>query len=86
MSKTIRVPNRVYERIKAHQQEHESVGETLDRLVGGRSLRELSGVLTDEEGETMREAITASERRGNRDLDDLVERIEQARESATEPE
>ena len=34
--------------------------ETLERLVGGPSLRELAGTLSDEEAATFREAIEAS--------------------------
>ena len=41
----------------AHNRDGETLSETLERLVGTPSLRELAGVLSDDDAEAFREAI-----------------------------
>ena len=59
-TKTIRVSEDLLTRIKAHSREGETLNETLNRLIGGPSLRELAGILSDEDASTFREAIEDS--------------------------
>lgn len=59
-SKTIRVSDSLHARIKAESREDETLSETLERLLGEPSLRELAGILSDEETEEFRAAIEAS--------------------------
>lgn len=59
-TKTIRVTEDLLARIKAHSREGETLNETLDRLIRGPSLRELAGILSDEEAAAFKEAIEES--------------------------
>jgi len=74
-SKTIRVSESLHEQITAHNREDETLNETLERLVGGPSLRELAGTLSDDEAETFRSAIEASHRQH---ADELAEQFDDA--------
>ena len=44
MSRQIRVENDVYERIETNKRDDESFSVAVDRLIGGRSLRDLRNV------------------------------------------
>lgn len=72
-SKTIRVSEDLHARIKAHSREGETLSETLERLIRGPSLRELAGVLSDEEAEEFREAIAESHREHDAELERLLD-------------
>ncbi len=72
-TKTIRLEEDVYERVRAEKREEETFSEAIDRLIGGSSLLDLAGTLSDEEAEAAREAITESreaDRRATRELYD----------------
>ena len=58
--KTIRVSKELLTRIEAHRRDGETLNETLNRLIRGPSLRELAGILSDEEVATFCEAIEES--------------------------
>jgi len=75
MSKTVRLPDDVYERVAAHQREGESLAETIDRLAGGRSLRELVGILSDEEAAEMRDHLDGLDSQTREDLDETAARF-----------
>ncbi|MFC5972068.1 antitoxin VapB family protein [Halomarina salina] len=75
MSKTVRLPDDVYERVEAHQREGESLVETIDRLAGGRSLRELVGILSDDEAEEMRGYLEDLDKQTQDDLDETAARF-----------
>ncbi len=70
-TKTIRVSEELHARIKAHNREGETLSETLERLVGSPSLRELAGVLSDDEADAFRGMIKES----HRDHDEGIERM-----------
>jgi len=74
-SKTIRVSESLHEQITAHNREGETLNETLERLVGGPSLRELAGTLSDDDAETFRSAIEASHQQH---ADELAEQFDDA--------
>ena len=75
-SRTIRVSESVHERIKSHNREGETLNETLERLVGGPSLRELAGTLTDEEADAFRSAIEDSHHQHDAELDSMFDDAE----------
>lgn len=52
-TKTIRLDEDVYERLRELKQEDETFSETVDRLLPEGSLLELAGIFTDEEVETV---------------------------------
>ncbi|GKZ12328.1 antitoxin VapB family protein [Haladaptatus sp. T7] len=60
MTKSIRVTDEVHSMIEAHKHDDETFSEAIERLIGGPSLRELAGILSDDEADTFREAIEES--------------------------
>jgi predicted CopG family antitoxin len=73
-TKTIRLDEDVYERIKAHKEPDETFSEAIDRLTDSWSLLELADTLDEEEAEAHREAIEQSETAGKEAARDLLER------------
>ena len=70
-TKTVRLREDVYERIRSQKREDETFSEAIDRLTGGTSLLELEGTLSDEEADAARDAIAESreaDRKAARDL------------------
>lgn len=59
-TKTVRLREDVYERIRSQKRDDETFSEAIDRLTGGTSLLELEGTLSDEEADAAREAIRES--------------------------
>jgi len=56
-SKTIRLEEDVYEMLAARKREDETFSETVERLVGGRSLVELAGIYTEAEVAEIEDAL-----------------------------
>lgn len=75
-SKTIRVSEDLLARIKAHRREGETLNETLDRLIRGPSLRELAGILTDEEAAVFKEAIEESHDSHGEEIEEILDEME----------
>jgi hypothetical protein len=75
-SKTIHVSESLHARIKAQNREDETLGETLERLLDGPSLRELAGTLSDEDAAMMREAIDASHMQHAGELDEQFDEVD----------
>lgn len=74
MSKTVRVSERTYERIKANQREGETTAETLDRLVRGRPLTAFAGTLGTVDASHARETIAAADEAATRESDATARR------------
>jgi len=75
MSQQIRLEDHVYERIKANKRADESFSEAVERLIGGRSLRELRDVFDGEQVAEMRAAIEAADERDREEVRDVSERF-----------
>jgi predicted CopG family antitoxin len=75
-TKTVRLDEDVYERIKAHKEPDETFSEAIDRLTDSWSLLALADTLDEEEAEAHREAIEQSEEAGKEAARDLLERQE----------
>lgn len=56
-TKTIRLDEEVYEKLRARKRDDETFSETVDRLVGGESLLELAGLLSEDEAEEVADAV-----------------------------
>lgn len=70
-TRTVRLEDDVYERIKAEKRADETFSEAIDRLLGGASLLDLADTISDEEAAAMRSAIEESrdaDRRATREL------------------
>ena len=76
MSPQVRLDNHVYERIKANKRDDESFSDAVERLIGGRSLRDLRDVFDEDQVSEMRDAIEAADRHDRDEVRDVAERFE----------
>ena len=76
MSHQIRLEDDVYERIKANKRADESFSDAVDRLIGGRSLRDLREVFDDDQVTEMRDAIEAADQADRDAVREVAERFE----------
>ncbi|KOX92804.1 hypothetical protein AMS69_10095 [Haloarcula rubripromontorii] len=77
-TKHVRLDEDVYEAIRARKHEDETFSEAVERLIGGPSLLDLAGILSDDEADAFREAVDDVDAADEEDLDDLVDRFEGA--------
>lgn len=75
-TKNVRLDEDVYERVKNEKRDDETFSEAIERLIGGASLLELVGILSDDEAEAMRKAIEAADDDATVDVDELVVRFD----------
>lgn len=76
MSQQVRLDEHVYERIKSKKRSDESFSEAVERLIGGRSLRELRDVFDAEQVDEMRDAIDEADRVDRDEVRDVGDRFE----------
>ncbi|TYT61607.1 antitoxin VapB family protein [Natrialba swarupiae] len=74
--RNVRLTEDAYRQLKRRKREGESFSDTVERIAGERSLLDLKGMLTEEEAESMREAIHARDKRSRDELDRLAERMD----------
>lgn len=79
-TKSIRLDEDVYERIKAHKREDETFSEAIDRLTSDYSLLDFAGGYSDEEAERHRELIERSEKKATEDRDEMLQRMNMSSE------
>ncbi|MBX0296384.1 antitoxin VapB family protein [Halomicroarcula sp. F27] len=72
MSKSIRLSEDAYERLAAHKREDETFSEVVLRLAGERSLLELAGILSDDEADALRDAVSERRTRRGEELEDTA--------------
>jgi predicted CopG family antitoxin len=70
-TKTVRLREDVYERIRSRKRDDETFSEAIDRLTGDASLGDLAGTLTDEEAAAAEAAAEASAEADRRESDEL---------------
>lgn len=76
MSHQIRLDDDVYERIKTNKREGESFSDAVERLIGGRSLRDLRDVFDGDQVTEMRDAIDAADHDDRAEVRDVADRFE----------
>lgn len=76
MSRQVRLEDDVYEHIKTNMRDDESFSDAVERLIGGRSLRDLRDVFNDDQVAEMRDAVEAVDRADNKEVDDVAARFE----------
>ena len=76
MSQQIRLEDHVYEHIRAKKRGDESFSEAVERLIGGRSLRELQDIFDGQEVAGMRRAIEAADDEDRANIRTVTERFE----------
>ncbi len=75
MSHQIRLDDDVYERIKSNKREGESFSDAVERLIGGRSLRDLRDVFDEDQVSEMREAIETADQEDRAEVHEVAERF-----------
>lgn len=76
MSQQVRLDDDVYERIKAHKRADESFSDAVERMIGGRSLRDLRGIFDGEQGSELRDAIEAADQKDRDEVREVAERFD----------
>ena len=79
-TKSIRLDEDIYERIKAHKREDETFSEAIDRLTSDYSLLDFAGGYSDEEAERHRELVERSEKKATEDRDEMLQRMNMSSE------
>lgn len=74
--RNVRLTEEAYRRLESHKRAGESFSDTVERIAGERSLLDLSGILTENEAEEMREAIHERDDRSREELDRLVDDLD----------
>jgi len=74
-TKSVRLDERVYRLVEAHKRDDETFSEAIERLIGGPSLLELAGILSEEDAEEFREVLSDVDATATEDIDELVERF-----------
>jgi predicted CopG family antitoxin len=77
-TKNVRLNDDVYERIRSEKRADETFSEAIERLIGGASLLDLAGILSDEEVAEMRDVIEDVKADSKEETDELVARFEDA--------
>lgn len=75
MSKSIRLSEEAYERLDAHKADDETFSDVVLRLAGERSLLDLAGILSDEEADALRDAITERRERRTAELESTADKL-----------
>ena len=75
-SKTIRLDDDVYSKLRAAKREDETFSEAVERLIGAPSLTELAGILDSDTVDDMRGAIDEADDADAEAVDEIVERFE----------
>lgn len=76
MAPHVHLDDDVYERIKADKREDESISDAVERILRGRSLRELRGVVDTQQVSAMRSAIETADRTDREETREVAERFE----------
>lgn len=76
MSHQVRLEDHVYERIKANKRDDEPFSEAVERLIGGRSIRDLRDVFDEDQVSEMRDAIEAADQQDRDKVREVAERFE----------
>ena len=67
-TKTIRLDDEAYERLKHRKGDGESFSDVVKRLAGERSFLELAGILSDEQTDAVRDAVAELRERENEQM------------------
>ncbi|MFC6719646.1 antitoxin VapB family protein [Natrialbaceae archaeon GCM10025810] len=78
-TKTVRLDEDTYERIKRRKRPDETFSEAIDRLTGSPSLAEFGGVVERDRVERMEAAIEAADEADESGVDDVLEEFDGVR-------
>jgi predicted CopG family antitoxin len=74
-TKSVRLDEDVYERIKAHKREGETFSEAIDRLTSEYSLLDFAGSYSDEDADRHRELLDQADEQAEANRQDRLERL-----------
>jgi predicted CopG family antitoxin len=74
-TKTIRLDESVYERLKSEKRDEETFSEAVDRLMGDWSLLDIAGTATDADTERHRELLAAADDAAAQERAELLTRL-----------
>lgn len=72
----VRLDENVYEMIESRKREDETYSEAVERLIGGHSLLEIAGILSDSDAEKIKEALDEVDHRDEEETNDIVQEFE----------
>jgi len=75
MSKSVRLSEEAYERLKSLRREDETFSEVVLRLAGEESLLELAGILSDEQADALEDAVEERRTRRRDDLETVADEM-----------
>jgi predicted CopG family antitoxin len=78
MSKSVRLSEEAYERLKALRREDETISDVVLRLTGERSFLELAGILSDEQADALEDAIEDRRTRRQVELKSVADEMRDA--------
>ena len=70
-TRTISITEEAYERLKIRKEKNESFTDVINRMTGKRSIMELAGILSKEEGEKLEKYIK-DRRKASREYSDRI--------------
>ena len=76
MSKSVRLSEEAYDRLKSLRHEDETFSEVVLRLAGEESLLELAGLLSDEQADTLENAVEERRERRRDGLESVADEIQ----------
>lgn len=75
MSKSVRLSEEAYERLKSLRRADETFSEVVLRLGDKRSLLELAGILSDEQADELEKAVEKRKNRRRDELESIAEEL-----------
>jgi len=82
-TKTISLDEEAYERLKSRKKEGESFSETVKRLAGERSWKEVTGILSEDEAADLEAAIEEGRTKSRERSDRLTAALDEAVDDET---
>lgn len=75
-TKTISITEDAYERLKVRKGAHESFSDVINKVTGKRSLMELAGILSKEEGEELMKYVKEGRERSIKHRKEILQRMQ----------
>lgn len=78
MSRSVRLSEEAYDRLKALRREDETFSEVVLRLAGEESFLELAGILSDDQADALEDAIEERRERRRGELESVADEMRDA--------
>ena len=74
-TKTISITEEAYERLRMHKKETESFTDVINKITGKKSIMELAGILSKEEGDKLEKHIKDSRVLSRKRMDRIIKNL-----------